>query len=420
MNESLDRALADWLHEGPENGPRDGLERALAMTRRAGQRPGWTLPERWLPMQLTMDRTRSQRPILVIVILALLIVALVATALFVGSQWRQPPPPFHNGAIVYERDGDLFIADQLNGMPRMLVAGPESDSNPVFSPQGDRIAYVRNTTRMGVSWIMTVRPDGSDVTELASTGSIGLRLAWAPDGSAILAGAGGTHGAGVQRSRLLLIQSDGSGSRMLDAGPDIPAGPASWRSDGRQIAFLGWQEDADAPGVYVAHADGTDVRRLPLDSLVGSSGLEWSPDGSQLGIVGVNPTVVGFDADGTMTASHQLPLDPESTVEPAITWSPDGSNLALMLREGSTLRIGIFEPDGSGYRIVGPAVTNLGTTHFAWSPDGRSIVINGHALREDPDTLTNSWVEKAWSVDVTTGEQTEVQTPVDSWQRLAP
>ena len=58
MNESIDRVLADWLDEGPEHGPREGLERALAATRRVGQRPGWTLPERWLPMQLTMTRTR--------------------------------------------------------------------------------------------------------------------------------------------------------------------------------------------------------------------------------------------------------------------------------------------------------------------------------------------------------------------------
>ena len=92
MNESMDRVLADWLHEGPESGPREGLERALAATRRVGQRPGWTLPERWLPMQLTMARTPSQRPILAIVMVALLIVALVATALYVGSQRRVCQP----------------------------------------------------------------------------------------------------------------------------------------------------------------------------------------------------------------------------------------------------------------------------------------------------------------------------------------
>jgi len=60
MNESTDRVLADWLHEGPEEGPREGLERSLAATRRVGQRPGWTLPGRWIPTELTMARTRVQ------------------------------------------------------------------------------------------------------------------------------------------------------------------------------------------------------------------------------------------------------------------------------------------------------------------------------------------------------------------------
>ena len=83
MNESMDRVLADWLREGPETGPREGLERALAATRRVGQKPGWALPERWIPMQLTMARTPSLRPILAIVMVALLTLALFpATRLF--------------------------------------------------------------------------------------------------------------------------------------------------------------------------------------------------------------------------------------------------------------------------------------------------------------------------------------------------
>ena len=64
MNESMDRLLVDWLHEGPESGPRAGLERSLAATRRVRQRPGWTLPETWIPMELTVARTRVQRPVL--------------------------------------------------------------------------------------------------------------------------------------------------------------------------------------------------------------------------------------------------------------------------------------------------------------------------------------------------------------------
>ena len=75
MNESMDRALADWLREGPEYGSREALERVLAATRRTPQRPGWTFPERWIPMQLTMARTPSLRPIIYLALVALLIAA---------------------------------------------------------------------------------------------------------------------------------------------------------------------------------------------------------------------------------------------------------------------------------------------------------------------------------------------------------
>ena len=164
MNESMDRVVADWLHEGPERGPRDGLERALAATRRVGQRPGWTLPERWLPVQLTMTRTRSQRPIFAIVALALLILAMVATALYIGSQRPLPTPPFRNGAIAVGKDGDIFVADRPGGDLRPLVAGPEDDRSPMFSPDGTRLAFYRETGRG--TFLMIADADGTNVVQI--------------------------------------------------------------------------------------------------------------------------------------------------------------------------------------------------------------------------------------------------------------
>ena len=189
MNESMDRVLADWLREGPESGPREGLERALAATRRVGQKPGWAFLERWLPMQLTMARTPSLRPILAVVMLALLIVALVATALFIGSHRRPLPAPFgpaRNGAVVYAEAGDLYIADDLSGEARALVAGPEQDSYPVFANQGDRVAFVRETD--GGFQVMTVNPDGSDLTALGELPGGLDRMRWSPNGDALLVG----------------------------------------------------------------------------------------------------------------------------------------------------------------------------------------------------------------------------------------
>ena len=79
----------------------------------------------------------------------------------------------------------LIAIDQLGNAPHTLVAGPEVDSNAVFAPKGDRIAFVRGTPDPHM--IMTVRSDGSDVTQVAPVDHGRVRLAWAADGSALFA-----------------------------------------------------------------------------------------------------------------------------------------------------------------------------------------------------------------------------------------
>lgn len=423
MNESMDGVLADWLDEGPERGPRDGLERALAATRRVGQRPGWTLPGRWIPMELTMVRTRSQRPIVAIFMLALLIAALTVAAVYMGSNRRQLPAPlFRNGAIVFERNGDLFIADELGGTPRTLVAVAERDSNPVFSDQGDRIAFVREGT-VG-SRIMAVNPDGSNVTELATVpGSFVGQLGWSPDGHALLAG----YYSRSEGRHTDVIASDGSGSRRLDVGGHVLA--AAWRPDGRQI-LLRRMVDADdqlgytAEGLYIADADGTNVRELPIGDASGGPIVAWSPDGTHISFVngdavGRQISIADIDVAGNVTASRQLKLDPESSTYYS-QWSPDGSKLAVAVDKGASGYLGVVDSNGSGFRVVVPAREGV-AQDFIWSPDGRSLVFHELPIESPDGNVGNAgpW-GRVWSVDVATGEQTEVQTPVESWQRLAP
>jgi Tol biopolymer transport system component len=408
MNESMDDLLADWLHEGPETGPRAGLERTLAATRRVGQRPWWTLPERWLPMQPNMARTRSQRRIVALAIVALLAVALVATALVIGSLRRQTPSLYRNGAVVYERDGDLFIADRLGGTARPLVAGPEEDRDPVFSPEGDRVAFVRDGIR-----IMAVAPDGADVTELATVDAGVKRrgLDWSPDGSALLAS---YLTSGEQWYQTEVIASDGSGSRRLAVGSHVVG--ATWRPNGRQVLFCGLLHGDDSTrGVYIADPDGTDVRALPGSEFSLGCPPEWSPDGRHVAFENSDgPHAGGIDIadiaeDGAITDVRPLDLGPNGTLEVGPAWSPDGSQLAFVLKKGDHELVGVVNPDGSGYRAIVPDGSRIWGPSLTWSPDGRSLVI----AAEFDD-------QNAWSVDVASGEQALVQTPAQTWQRLAP
>jgi Tol biopolymer transport system component len=262
-------------------------------------------------------------------------------------------------------------------------------------------------------------------------------LAWAPDGSGILVSGqghlgrsvdGGVLFVGPDSRRVYVVRSDGSGSRMLDAGPGMTASDASWRPDGRHIAFMGWQGGTDdhVAGVFVADADGSNVHRLAIDPGPEAHGVAWSPDGTRLSFLSTGgttdgvPTIADIDADGDLTGSHVASLDPGSSARSAPQWSSDGSHLAALLQDGAGLRVGIFEPDGSGLRVVGPAVGGGWDADLAWSPDGRSVAITGSVLGLDPVAQVMRWAEKTWSVDVATGEQTEVRTPVESWQRSAP
>jgi len=123
-------------------------------------------------------------------------------------------------------------------------------------------------------------------------------------------------------------------------------------------------------------------------------------------------SIADIDKDGELTSLRPLRFDP--------ALSDAGFVLAKLGRE----QIAVVHPDGSGYRIVWPDVPDFlsaATVGFSWSPDGRSLVITKLDIEEDPETMEIvRETERTWVPDVATGEQTEVHSPVQSWQGLAP
>lgn len=413
MNESMDRALADWLRDGPDQGPHEGLDRALAAARQVSQRPAWAIPERWLPMELTMQRAPTMRPVLLLATVALLILAVIGAAIIVGSQ-RRLPEPFgiaRNGAIVFEQGGDLLIADDLIGTSRTLVAGSDRDLAPSFSNQGDRIAFIRDLDE-GIQ-LMSVRPDGSDLTTLGTFPSFdGFR--WSPDGSALLTNYTETDHTAF---RLAVVDAEGSGYDELDLG--FPADWASWRPGGRHIAFRGGLGD-ETSAAFIADADGTNVRRLPIEAtqLTDFEGLSWSPDGAHLSFMsdgkaagmGWQIGVADIDPAGELIDLRRLQFDPDSFDEMLPSWSPDSSQFAFILEKRGTYQIALGRPDGSGLRPVGPKIVDRNGFGYAWSPDGKTLLIRARV----GDVVL-------WSVDVATGVATALDgatQTIPTWQRL--
>jgi Tol biopolymer transport system component len=413
-----DRLIADWLADDPTPGSSEGLARALAATRRTAKRPRWTFPERWLPMQSTMARTPSSRPLLVFLVVALLVLALGATAVLVGAFRHPLPEPFGlagNGAVVFARDGDLYVADAPGATARLLLGGPTDDRGPIFSRQGDAIAFQR-VDPAGAIHVMRADPGGNAVRELAGPFQSVDGLSWSPDGTRLLVGY-----ADEQR-RVSVVAADGSSRN--DVAIDGAADAASWRPDGSMIVFRGSTTDEHGPDVFLAAADGTGVRALDLVEAADVDdfyGLTWSPDGTQLayslvGDQGWKIETVAVDPTGAVTGKQDPRYVPRTNGEVLPLWSPDGRSMAVIAERDGQRQVAIVPVDGSGTaRLVGPAIgAGLGGFGYDWSPDGQTLLI---AL------FPRSGGESLWSIDVDSGSATELHgLPADipTWQRVAP
>jgi TolB protein len=130
-------------------------------------------------------------------------------------------------------------------------AGPASD--PVWSPDGRRIAFVRRNTRLGV---YVINADGSGVRNLTPKpmGAAYAAPTWSPDGRTI-AFAGERDG----NSEIYLMNADGSGQRNLTLDPAYDGDPG-WSPDGTKITFVSNRDGRYA--VYVMNADGSGQRSL--------------------------------------------------------------------------------------------------------------------------------------------------------------
>lgn len=98
----------------------------------------------------------------------------------------------------YKMDGEgfwdgrykhLFAVSVAGGAATQLTDGPWNDAQPVWSPDGSRIAFISRRTPdrewTNVSDLYTIPVDGGDVTQLTKSAGPVAAPAWSPDGKQI-------------------------------------------------------------------------------------------------------------------------------------------------------------------------------------------------------------------------------------------
>ena len=250
-----------------------------------------------------------------------------------------PPGAESSGQLAFVRDGQIHVIDSDGTGLVRLTDGP-NDGPPAWSPDGRRIAFVRDKTLDGQrassgAEVYLADADGSHVVLRA----VGFQSpAWSPDGRRLAV----TQRDCIYYCEMFLLSVDEDGTPPVHLASQAAA-PA-WSPDGRRIAFVSLSGDDGYHALHVVNADGSGVEVVVPRDPVAIHQPTWSPDGRRIAFSECRPitqTAVACDiftvnSDGTGLV--QL-TTAGNVFGPA--WSPDGTRIAFTVSRYSS---GAWEP----------------------------------------------------------------------------
>ena len=172
---------------------------------------------------------------------------------------------------------DIWLFDLETGQQTNLTLDPAWDYQPTWSPDGQALAFV--SERDGDAEIYRQPLDGSAAVQLTFNDHQDKRPAWSPDGKRI---AFASVVDGIERLYQLDLEDEAAIKPLLPT--DLNATGPVWSPDGNLIAFVGW-EDHRVISLYTFNpTDQTLTKEYTSDRWLGS--ISWSTDKNWLFFTG--------------------------------------------------------------------------------------------------------------------------------------
>jgi dipeptidyl aminopeptidase/acylaminoacyl peptidase len=362
----------------------------VAEAGRTRQRPAWTFPGRWLPVDIGKQGVGIPRAAGVLMLTFLLVALLVTAGVYVGSQAKPVPVDLGifapvAGRVVYGDQRGMWGVDPAAPAAAAVQLTSAASIPLGWSSDGTRLLIMRGRARqVDADGQITQQPDEhlfvlhADGSEKQVTeGPMSINGATiSPDGSRVVFAAATSDGGAA----LYAVDAQGGAAKVLIAADGCCQAPA-YAPDGRRIAYISGGGD-HGNSVWLMNADGSDAHpivRNESDRWPGHvSGLVWSPAGDRLAL-GLGGKIYTFATDGSEfteiagadTACPSADICavnlPKSAELPY--WSPDGAQIAYTTgclegaraanREGCHLAIA----DADGSNVLAFASAASGPWH---------------------------------------------------------
>ena len=372
--------------------------------------------------------TRKHRrfsPWLIIPSLLIALVAILYVLLFAPKPRRAVVTA---GMVIYASDANspgishLWLAQADGGGAHPLTSGAFSDASPVWTADGNQLAFVSDRTQ-GQNQIFVVDGDGKNLTQVTHNPGSKAQPMFAPGSNSLIGYlSGGTLVVGDvakgENSPLLppAPQTSQAGSTDPSLQPETAAVVTgfAWRPlpDTGSPSLAAVLETAGVQTLVVLPDLNSPLIRTqngrpdgPPLAAADSVNLSWEPDGSRMAVALLHVTGLPGGRKGSLLAQ----FDPQGIaqrelmppiLDPAIgpqnpVFSPDGSQIVFEMWQQSDLasrkRLGLYIVPSDGSGAVRPlAKGDAGAAEF--SPDGKYIYFlarrpnGGHDLwRFNPD-----------------------------------
>jgi TolB protein len=264
------------------------------------------------------------------------------------------PAASATGRLLFVADADIWVWER--GQARRLTHDRVS-RQPVWSPDGKRIAHVKIDVNSSELWVMDA--DSANSRQLTDNYNAVLvrnnwafRPAWWPDGSRLLYLSEET----TNDLMVWQIGLDKRGRRPFVTVPDFEGGldMPGVAPDARRLLLVSYRTPGARAQLFTFTLPGGPFRQL-TDHPDGAYDPAWSPDGTRIAYTvrhAGRHDVWAMTADGSVAE----PLT-DAGVCRAPCWSPDGQQIAYASAESGAFDIWVAPAPALGARTDAPAAT---------------------------------------------------------------